>query len=120
MNRVLIADSDRDMRRLIASWLRKRGLRVEEAVDSAQLDDLLRRAAGGDPPRAIVVDISMLGPGSADALRRLSRVRLVITTAFGSGQAPALNDLDATAVLEKPFDLRRLASIVASEIGAHG
>ncbi len=122
--RVAVVEDDPEMRALIASTLRCDGYAVVELRGGdafiAYLGDTLRQAA---LPRvdAIVSDIRMPGLSGMDllaGLRKVSTIPFILITAFGSPETHAeARSLGATAVLDKPFDMDELRSVVRRAVG---
>jgi CheY-like chemotaxis protein len=119
--RVFLAEDDKEMRRLIASTLRRRGYFVVEAEDGLGLLRDLGNAYWGvhtsTPDSVIVTDVRMPG---ADGLTILRGVRelpwcppFIVITAFGDDELKAeARRLGAHAVLDKPFDIDALVTLV--------
>lgn len=119
--RILLAEDDADMRKLVAAMLRKRGYEVIEARDGAQLaafvNGMLLSGTFHPPPDLIVSDICMPGFSGLEvvtALRRLDwRTRVVLLTGFGDAEVyEAARKLGVDGILDKPFDLEVLAQKV--------
>jgi DNA-binding response OmpR family regulator len=119
--RVLVAEDDPAMRNLIVAALRKDGLEVVEARDGNEFFEAIEAAVhvGGrrSPPLSLVVsDVRMPGLSGLDVLCILRAGRwdvpVILISAFSS---PAIrseaHDLDAWAVLDKPFALDELRSL---------
>ena len=116
--RILVAEDDPDMRRLLVTVLERFGYRVEGVASGVALYDALRRLrSGGEPPALILSDVRMPG---LDGVRLVEYVRgwgwtipVVLITAFCDDEL-----LDrawaagATLVLSKPFPMADLASVV--------
>jgi CheY-like chemotaxis protein len=120
--RVLVAEDDLDMRRLIATSLRMAGHKVVEASDGMDILDRLESTIWSTRPDlfdVIVSDINMPGLSGLDMLAALRASHwmtpVVLITAYGreDTRAEAL-ELGATAVLDKPFDPGQLRNAVAS------
>lgn len=117
MRRILLADDDAEMRRLLASVLRGAGYRVEEADDGDALR--ARLAALHGELDLLVTDVQMPGWTGLQALEWTKRnapdVEVILITAFGDRDLHArAAALGARAVLDKPFDLITLKQVVAS------
>lgn len=116
--RILVAEDDPDMRRLLTTVLERFGYRVEDAESGVALYDALRRLrSSGEPPALILSDVRMPG---LDGIRLVEYVRgwgwtipVVLITAFCDDEV-----LDrawaagATLVLSKPFPMADLANVV--------
>lgn len=123
--RVLLAEDEPEMRRLLASTLRKDGFDVIEARDGRDLIRLIKEQIlrGNDKPGVdlIVSDIRMPGPSGLRVLAALRRVEwatpVLLITAFGDAQTHAEAErLGAVAVIDKPFDLNVFRRAVGSII----
>ncbi len=119
--RILLAEDDADMRKLVSGMLRKRGYEVIEARDGAQLamfvNSMLLSGTFHPPPDLIVTDVCMPGFSGIDvvtALRRLDwRTRVILLTGFGDAEVyEAARRLGVDGLLDKPFDLEVLAQKV--------
>lgn len=116
---ILIADDDDDMRALMATTLRNDGYSVVEASDGAQLLELLRDALedARRRPDILVTDIKMphlSGLGVLQALRRAHvRMPVIVVTAFADASMHTVaKRLGAVGVLQKPFDVDDLRTVV--------
>ena len=119
--RILVADDDTDMRELITTTLAQDGYEVVQAKDGADLltklaiDSVLHKA---DPFQLVLSDIRMPLMSGLDVAKRLSDAKsptpLVLMTAFGDAK---LRDTVAQLgfrLLEKPFDIDDLLTVVRS------
>ena len=119
--RVLLADDDDEMRRLLADALRLDGHDVVEARDGTGLLSLVGSTtlptSAGRPAGVIVSDIRMPGVTGLEVLR-LVRERdplmpMVLITGFGDAETRAeAHRLGADVVLDKPVDLYHLLEVV--------
>jgi CheY-like chemotaxis protein len=125
-NRVLVADDDPELRDVMAKALRADGFEVLEAESGAQLLDVVLPSlfdAGTPPPADLVVsDLRMpgiTGMSALGGLRQLqSKVPFILITAFGDDDTHAqAKRFGATAVLDKPFEMRRLVQLVRKCLG---
>ena len=111
---IFLADDDAAMRQMLASSLRSQGYQVDECEDGAQLLRRLQASQTGRPcPRLVISDVQMPGATGLDVLHWLQRwlpsVPTILITAFGDARThERANELGATLVLDKPFDLARL------------
>jgi CheY-like chemotaxis protein len=121
--RVLLADDDEDMLRLIVSALRKDGCEIQIARDGTELIEMLgAQLDTGDADGridVIVSDICMPGASGLEALAALRKRGLatpvILMTAFGSPDAHSeAHKLNAIAVLNKPFDMDDLRIVIGS------
>jgi DNA-binding response OmpR family regulator len=125
-SRILLADDDDEMRRLLAEALREDGYEVLEARNGQELLTQVRssvfRCDAGTPADALVADIRMPGRSGLEVLNVVRdadwAVPVVLITAFGDDETHAeANRMGADVVLDKPFDpedllaaLRRLVA----------
>lgn len=125
--RVLLAEDDNELRRLVARALERRGHQVVCAADGTELLEALGRSvlgAGTIDYDVIVSDVRMPGWSGLDMLAGLRAARVtrpvVLVTAFGT---PELHQkaqrLGARAVLDKPFDLDELCTVVKRLTATH-
>jgi CheY-like chemotaxis protein len=116
--RVLVAEDDPSLRRLIVTVLADAGYEVIEAGDGVELLDHIEQLLAG--PResfVIVTDVNMPGLTGLDVLAILrcasARTPVVLITAFGDAETHAeARELGAVTVLDKPFDLDVLRAVV--------
>lgn len=119
--RVLLAEDDHEMRRMLADRMRRAGLEVIEARDgkmllefaSAQLFHHTHHAAID----LVVSDVRMPGCSGLEVLADLRRtdwtIPVVLVTGFGDRELHAeARRLGAVAVFDKPFELDDLMTIV--------
>ena len=120
--RVLLAEDDPELRKLLAAILRKDGFDVIEARDGADLLSKLE-ALAAEPtaaqPDVIVSDIRMPGYTGLDVLWALRkgncRIPVILMTAFGTSDTreEAIR-LGADTILNKPLDPESLVTMVRS------
>jgi len=123
---VLVAEDDTEMRRLLVAVLARDGYRVSEATDAIELLTLMTGwESGAEPlPHVIVTDERLPG-GSGLALLEAVRGRhlpidVVLITAFGDEALHArARRHGALAVLDKPFDLDDLRTLLAQARAHH-
>ncbi len=122
--RVLLAEDDPGVRRLLAAILRKDGWEVVEARDGYGVIDYIGMCAivgGGLNLDLVISDIHMAG---ADGLRILSglhshdpRLPVILITAYGNPEVEAeAMRRGALAVLEKPFDVDQLLALLRQRL----
>lgn len=119
--RVLLAEDDHEMRRLLVATLRREGCDVIEARTGVQLSEQIALAHEQDPPSIdlIISDVRMPGRSGLDVLGGLRRSErttpVILITAFGDPETHAqAHRLGALAVFNKPFDLDDLRTLVLS------
>lgn len=118
--RVLVADDDLQMRRLVAESLRKEDYHVVEETDGGRL--LIRIAAmttpgeGADPVDLIISDIRMPVCSGLDALEGLRDAHLttpvILMTAFGDDETRARAEKLGALLIDKPFYMSALRLVV--------
>lgn len=116
---VLLAEDDGELRKLIAATLRAEGYEVIEAANGMELLDSLEFVIERRLPYAIVSDVRMPLLSGMDVLAVIrassTQVPVILITAFGDvdthGEA---HDLGAIAILDKPFDLSALTTLLGS------
>lgn len=114
--RVLVAEDDPAIRRLLATTLRRRRLDVELANDGREAEEALQR----DRFDVVVMDLMMPHVTGWDLVRWLAdhpdrKPRSVIVVS--AADRDALRDLDPTivnAIFFKPFDVVQLGTYVRS------
>lgn len=116
--RVLVAEDDPEMRRLVCRALRRVGYRVVEVEDGRALVNTLIRCVKDTPeqlPDLIISDVRMPGCTGLEVLARMRRVEwstpVILITAFGDMETHSeAHRLGAARVLDKPFDVDELCS----------
>jgi CheY-like chemotaxis protein len=111
---VLIADDDREMRRLLSTCFQRVGFDVVEARDGRELVVTFRRMRRARVPHVVVVtDIDMPNMTGLEALRQIRRgmpdAHVIVVTALGDDSIRRYaRRLGAAAVFEKPVDVELL------------
>ena len=117
-HRVLVAEDDEAMRQLLAIRLRSAGIGVDTVCNGEQLT---RRIEGGDGeqqlPAVVITALGVPGGCSLKTLRKLTRERwgvpVILITSFGDESSlRRARQLGAVTVLEKPFDIDELVTLV--------
>jgi two-component system phosphate regulon response regulator OmpR len=105
---ILLCDDESGLREMVSEYLTRRGFRVSEAANAAELRALLER----DPPSAIVLDIRMPGEDGLSVLKSLRIERdlpVIMLSAAGEVVDRIVGlELGADDYLAKPVDLREL------------
>lgn len=122
--RIAVADDSAEMRALIVQALRADGYDVVESGDGHQLVRLLEPAGPDEHATGVdlvVSDLRMPELSGLDVLGALHdrerRTPFILITAFGDEDTHReAHDLGAAAVLDKPFDLDRLRSLVHASL----
>src|ERR1035441_4075980 len=110
MSRVLVAEDDPEMRRLVVEALRKDGHEVMEATDGGRMLVRLAEAFDRDPALlsvdVIVSDMRMPVCNGLDLLERLAearwRIPCILMTAFGDDETRKRVDRIGAVLLDKP------------------
>ena len=105
---LLIVDDDREIRDLVARFLKKHGFRVDTAADGREMDRVL--AAGRFD--LLVLDLMLPGEDGLSLCRRLraeSGVPIILLTALGEETDRIVGlEMGADDYLAKPFNPREL------------
>lgn len=118
--RVLVAEDDREMRKLILRTLRKDGFSAEGVGSGSELLHRIGTSllsSTGAPPDLIISDIRMPGFSGLEVLSGLREadwsMPVILITAFGDEETHAeARRLGAAAVFDKPFDIDDLRTAV--------
>jgi DNA-binding response OmpR family regulator len=113
-NRVLVVEDDAGVRGLLQTILEDEGFETVLAADGEEGLELARAV----DPAVVLIDVMMPGLGGPEVIRRLRRpdgtlpfAVLVLTGAVESVE-PLRYELGPDSILEKPFDIIRLADRV--------
>jgi CheY-like chemotaxis protein len=120
MSRVLVAEDDREMRRLVVEALRKDGHDVTEAADGGRLLVRLAEVFDRDPAMAavdiIVSDVRMPICSGLDLIERMFearwRIPCILMTAFGDDDIRRRAGAVGALLLDKPLSLEELREAV--------
>jgi two-component system cell cycle response regulator CpdR len=126
--RILVAEDDAEMRRLVTDALRDDGYEVVELADGGRLlVDIAARLKAepkGDEIDLIVSDIRMpicTGLQILEALRQAHwRTPVILMTAFGDDATRRQAESLRAVLFDKPFDLDDLRTAVANMLPADG
>ena len=118
--RILLAEDDNDMRKLMAWLFRKQGYEVIECADGIQLLDYLRSVSFPEETEVfniIISDIRMPGFTGLEVLKSMHKYEafppVVLITAFGDENThEQAYQLGAAAIFDKPFDMNDLLAKV--------
>ena len=124
MSRILVAEDDVEMRRLIVEALRKDGHDVIEATDGGRLRNAIAEESARDPALAqlggVVSDVRMPVCGGIEVLEQLverqQRVPFVLITAFGDDETRRRAESLGAPLLDKPLSLDALRAVVTEVI----
>jgi CheY-like chemotaxis protein len=121
--RIVVADDEEDIVRLVAFVLRRRGYTVLEARTGEEALDLIRR----ERPDLAVLDLRMPGMDGLQVMRALAADETVeplplIMLSASAQQAEIEAGLSAgvAAYVAKPFTPQHLAGVVADVLAEHG
>ncbi|MEO1276485.1 MAG: response regulator, partial [Pseudomonadota bacterium] len=105
---ILVVDDDPEIRRLVAEFLAREGLEVEEAADADAMDTVLARRR----PDLIVLDLMLPGEDGLSICRRLRAAGgpaiLMLTAKSDEIDRVVGLELGADDYLAKPFGPREL------------
>ena len=118
--RVLIAEDDPSIRRMLTVTLRTYGYQTAEACDGGEALEAMR-AGQAD---LVVLDLMMpkvtgwqvLAERAADP--KLRRIPVIVVTAERGDEVTKIVDDDISALLPKPFNLDALQALVKSSLAA--
>jgi DNA-binding response OmpR family regulator len=122
--RVIVAEDDAALRKLLVAELRTAGYDVIEVGDGKLLVDLLRAwfvERKTEPIDLVITDNRMPGWDGLTVLRSLRqmdwRLPVVMITAFGDEALHSeARELGAAAVFDKPFDFYDLRTLIMNTI----
>jgi CheY-like chemotaxis protein len=108
---VLVIDDEPEVRAVVEGALRHLGYTVEAATDGT--DGLRRYAEMAEPPRAVLLDMTMPGLSGDETLRRLRATnptqRVVIMSGFSEQEAmQRCAELGVSEFMAKPFEIAAL------------
>ena len=110
--RILVADDEPNLRRVLTAILRREGYEVVQAADGAEAIDLL-----AEPVDVVITDLKMPRIDGMEVLRHTSQqlphVPVIMITAFGTvDNAVAAVKAGAFDYIEKPFEQEQIRQIV--------
>jgi two-component system response regulator AtoC len=110
--RILVADDELNLRRVLVALLRRDGHEVVQATDGAEAMELL-----GQDVDVVITDLRMPKVDGMEVLRAATRtyphVPVIMITAYGSvGQAVEAIKAGAFDYIEKPFEQEQIRAIV--------
>lgn len=120
MSRILVAEDDPHILRLISMWLRRQGHDVREARNGLAARELIRAEAID----VLVTDINMPGLDGLQLIAavlpegRVRRGVIVLTNRWDHGEIRDRLAQWSVHVLPKPFSPTRLSELVADLTGA--
>jgi CheY-like chemotaxis protein len=122
IGRVLVADDEPHVRRILVTLLEARALDVETASDGLAALELLERDREYD---LVVLDLLMPGANGLEVLERLRRMEhrrgtpVVILTAKGQDtDREKAFSLGADEFVTKPFSPKKLLALIDTLLGA--
>jgi two-component system, NtrC family, response regulator AtoC len=112
--RILVADDEPNLRRVLTAMLRRDGHDILQATDGAEA---IERLGGGTEIDVVITDLRMPAVDGMDVLRHATRtaphVPVIMITAYGSvGQAVEAIKAGAFDYIEKPFEQEQIRAIV--------
>jgi adenylate cyclase len=113
-NRVLVVEDDAGVRGLLQTILEDEGFEIVLAADG---EEGLRLARTVDPA-VVLIDVMMPGLGGPEVIRRLRRpdgtlpFAVLVLTGAVENVEPLRYELGSDSILEKPFDIIKLADRV--------
>src|SRR6187401_2842766 len=110
--RILVADDEPNLRRVLTAILRREGYDVLQAADGSEAIDLL-----AEPVDVVITDLKMPRIDGMEVLRhasaQLPHVPVIMITAFGTvDNAVAAVKAGAFDYIEKPFEQEQIRQIV--------
>jgi DNA-binding NtrC family response regulator len=114
--KILVADDEQNLRRVLVAMLRRDGHDVVQAASGVEAIDRLSEVD------VVITDLRMPGADGMDVLRTATRtfpqVPVIMITAYGSvGQAVEAIKAGAFDYIEKPFEQDSIRTIVDKAIG---
>jgi two-component system response regulator AtoC len=114
--KILVADDEQNLRRVLVALLRRDG---HDVVQAASGSEAIERIGDVD---VVITDLRMPGADGMDVLRHASKhfphVPVIMITAYGSvGQAVEAIKAGAFDYVEKPFEQDQIRTIVGKAIG---
>ena len=119
MNRILIADDDRNLRYSFRTLMKREGYEVDEAPDGPTAVEMI----GSSAYDAVVMDIRMPGMSGLEAFTKIHdnqpKLPVIIATAYGTTEtAIEAMRLGAYDYVLKPFNIGELKRIIAAAVEA--
>src|SRR6478736_5163247 len=114
--KILVADDEQNLRRVLVALLRREG---HEVVQAASGLEAIERLADVD---VVITDLRMPGADGMEVLRTASKnhphVPVIMITAYGSvGQAVEAIKAGAFDYIEKPFEQDAIKMVIEKAIG---
>ena len=125
--RILLAEDDDEMRRIVAEALRADGYEVVELIDGGRLlVDIARRLKSGTGANSMDLIVSDIRMPVCTGLQIVSALRdahwhtpVILMTAFGDAATRKHAETLQAVLFDKPFDIDDLRKVVASML-PHG
>lgn len=110
---ILVVDDDRDMCRIISSFLKDEGHRVDKAYDGEQAIKKIKRRGYN----LMLLDYKLPDMDGINVLKAVRRIepsiKVIMISAYGSTSIKSIaKKLRVYRFLDKPFDVNRLIKIV--------
>lgn len=118
MAKILVAEDDRHINRVIAMWLQRHGHEVHSAYDGNEAMELLREVS----PDLLVTDVNMPGMDGLDLLAAaraeslLDHPAIVLTSRCDQGEIESRAESLGAMVHPKPFSPHHLTEAVESAL----
>ena len=119
--KILVADDDEEILRLLEIGLRPAGIQVCMAHDAWKAFELAKK----ELPDAILLDISMPKGSGLDVLRLLKaspgteHIPVIVISGSADPEMPAkAKALGAADYVAKPFDILRIQAVLAAHLGS--
>ena len=114
MNRILIADDDAHIRRVLSLWLSRYGYLVRATCDGLSTLEMLQT----DPPDLLITDVNMPRMNGIELIREIDgrgielKGIIVLTNRCDQAEIAALVKDTGTLIVPKPFSPRKLLELV--------
>jgi two-component system, cell cycle sensor histidine kinase and response regulator CckA len=111
--RIMLVDDEPMVRSVLSRALRREGYQIVDAGDGLEALNLIEDGTAS-PVHLLITDLNMPRLGGVDLARHMRATNHVQRVIFMTGDTPAgsLIDGDHSALLQKPFNLKTLASAV--------
>ena len=118
MQRILVVEDEPDLRKVLATLLKRGGY----AVDLAETGDVARERLGGEVYDLVITDLRLPGVNGIEVLRASKTADpgtpVIIITAFSTDEAAEeARRLGAFNYILKPFDTDKILADVAIALG---
>lgn len=118
--KILVADDQPGVLRLLQEILEEDGYDVITARDGRQILELISR----EPPGLILMDLKMPGMDGKQVLEELKKtdrkIPVIVMTAYDKNEIVEDINLEIKYYLRKPFDLEEIRSVIKGFTGTAG